>query len=72
MTGREAASTSPLQAALRFHFGQPMIYSTIAEKVFIQINDSLLAPLFTEVEHQSVHDYLGYDDWEPWDEGPVN
>jgi hypothetical protein len=67
MDGRTAASTSPLQAALRFHFGQPMIYSTIAKKMFIQINDSLVDPLFTEVEHESVPDYLGYDDWEPWD-----
>lgn len=72
MTGREAASSSRFQAALRFHLGQPMIYSTIAKKVFIQINDSLAEPLFSEVERESINEYLGYDDWEPWDEAPPN
>ncbi len=72
MDGRTAASTSPLQAALRFHLGQPMIYSTIAKKMFIQINDSLVGPLFTEVGRDSIQEYLACDDWEPWDEGLPN
>lgn len=72
MTGSDAASTSPLQAALRFHFGQPMIYSTIAKRIFIQINDSLADPLFTEVDRDSVYEYLAYDDWEPWEGDSVN
>jgi hypothetical protein len=72
MDGREAAASSPLRAALRFHCGQPMIYSTIAKRMFIQINDSLVKPMFTEVERESVQDYLGYDDWQPWDEAPPN
>jgi hypothetical protein len=71
MDGRTAASTSPLQAALRFHCGQPMIYSTIAKRMFIQINDSLVDPLFTEVENASIQDYLGCDDWEPWEDIPA-
>lgn len=72
MDGRKAAATSPLRAALRFHCGQPMIYSTIAKRMFIQINDSLVEPRFTEVERDSVPDYLSYDDWEPWDTAPPN
>lgn len=72
MDGRTAASSSSLCAALRFHFGQPMIYSTIAKRMFIQINHSLVDPLFTEVETESIHEYLGYDDWEPWDVGLPN
>ena len=49
-----------------------MIYSTIAKRMFIQINNSLVEPRFTEVERDSVQDYLGYDDWEPWDAAPPN
>jgi hypothetical protein len=68
MEGRRAAAESLLHAALRFHDGQPMIYSTIAEKIFIQMNDSLEAPVFEQIDRGSVEDLLSRDDWEPWDE----
>lgn len=65
MDGREAASKSLLHAALRFHHGQPMIYSTIAKRMFVQINDSLVDPVFEEIT-QELEDCLRCDDWEPW------
>jgi hypothetical protein len=49
-----------------------MIYSTLAKKMFIQINDSLVEPLFTEVEREAIPKYLLCDDWEPWKDGPIN
>jgi len=49
MDGREAATKSAYHAALRFHHGQPMIYSTLAERMFVQTNDSLLKPVFEEI-----------------------
>ena len=71
MDGRKAAQASHLQAALRFHHGQPMIYSTIAKRMFVQINDSLLDPIFEEIT-SGVDECLNREDWEPWDEGPPN
>jgi hypothetical protein len=67
MDGRQAARRSHLQVALRFHFGQPMIYSTIAERMFVQINDSLLHPIFQEITSE-FEDCLNCDDWEPWEQ----
>ncbi|HEU5403397.1 MAG TPA: hypothetical protein VFU86_18720 [Terriglobales bacterium] len=67
MDGRQAADQSHLHVALRFHFGQPMIYSTIAKRLFVQINDSLADPIFEEVI-TDLEDCLNCDDWEPWDE----
>lgn len=72
MHGRRAATKSLLHAALRFHHGQPMIYSTIAEKIFVQTNNSLETPVFVEIESESVEDCLACSDWEPWDEDPAN
>lgn len=71
MDGREAAEKSPLHAALRFHHGQPMIYSTIAKRMYVQTNDSLETPLFQEIT-QDFEDCLCCDDWEPWTEPPPN
>ncbi len=67
MDGRNAARRSHLQAALRFHHGQPMIYSTIAKRMFVQINDSLVDPIFEEITSE-LEDCLSCDDWEPWDD----
>lgn len=72
MDGRRAATESLLHTALRFHNGQPMIYSTIAEKMFVQTNNSLEMPVFEEIGPDSIEDYLNFDDWEPWDEVPPN
>jgi hypothetical protein len=72
MYGRVAASKSHFRAALRFHHGQPMIYSTIAERIFVQTNDSLLAPVFEEIQPDGVEACLRYDDWEPWEEARAN
>ncbi len=71
MYGREAAKRSHLQAALRFHHGQPMIYSTIAKRMFVQINDSLVDPIFEEITSE-LEECLDCDDWEPWDDPPPN
>ena len=49
-----------------------MIYSTIAEKIFVQTSNSLETPVFVEIESESVEDYLACSDWEPWDEDPAN
>jgi hypothetical protein len=48
-----------------------MIYSTIAKKMFIQTNDSLVTPVFEEITGEC-EDYLNRDDWEPWDEPRPN
>jgi hypothetical protein len=71
MGGIEAATKSGFRAALRFHNGRPMIYSTIAKKMFIQTNDSLVTPVFEEITGEC-EDYLNRDDWEPWDEPRPN
>jgi len=71
MDGREAATKSFLHAALRFHHGQPMIYSTIAKKMYVQTNDSLEMPVFEEITRE-FEDCLRCDDWEPWVEPPPN
>ena len=71
MDGKQAASRSHLRAALRFHEGQPMIYSTIANKMFVQINESLTEPLFEEIT-DGMDECLSCEDWEPWEEPPVN
>lgn len=71
MDGKEAARRSRLRAALRFHDGQPMIYSTIAKRMFVQINDSLIDPVFEEITSE-LEDCLNCDDWEPWDEALPN
>lgn len=68
MEGRRAAAESLLHVALRFQNGHPMIYSTVAEKIFVQMNDSLEKPLFRQIDGDSVEDFLRQDDWEPWDE----
>jgi hypothetical protein len=49
-----------------------MIYSTIAERIFVQTNDSLLAPVFEEIQPDGVEACLRYDDWEPWEESRAN
>jgi hypothetical protein len=72
MNGRRAANKSRFRAALRFDNGQPMIYSTIAERIFVQVNDSLRKPVFEEIERGSIDDCLDHDDWEPWEEPPPN
>ena len=72
MDGRKAATESLLHTALRFDHGQPMIYSTLAEKMFVQTNDSLDVPVFEEILRDSIDDYLNYNDWEPLDESPPN
>lgn len=71
MDGREAATKSPLHAALRFHQGQPMIYSTVAKRMYVQTNDSLVMPLFEEITRE-FEECLRCDDWEPWDEPRPN
>lgn len=71
MDGREAATKSVYHAALRFHHGQPMIYSTLAERMFVQTNDSLLKPVFEEITLE-FEDCLSCDDWEPWSDPPPN
>jgi hypothetical protein len=72
MYGRTAASKSHFRAALRFHDGQPMIYSTIAKRMFVQTNDSLVAPVFEEIQPELIEDCLSYDDWEPWEDASTN
>jgi hypothetical protein len=72
MYGRLAASKSHFRAALRFHNGQPMIYSTIAERIFVQTNDSLVAPTFEEIQADTIEECLSFDDWEPWEDSPTN
>ncbi len=72
MNGRRAAAVSLLHTALRFERGQPMIYSLLAEKMFVQTNDSLEAPVFEEIQRDVIEDYLRCDDWEPLDESPSN
>jgi hypothetical protein len=67
MNGIEAASKSFFHVALRFHDGQPMIYSTIAKRMFVQTNDSLVTPVFEEITWE-LEDCLSCDDWEPWTE----
>lgn len=69
MDGRSAATVSLLHTALRFERGQPMIYSLLAEKMFVQTNDSLEAPVFEEIQRDVIEDYLSCNDWEPLD-GP--
>ena len=64
MGGIEAATKSGFHTALRFDNGQPMIYSTIAKKMFIQTNDSLVTPVFEEITREC-EEYLSRDDWEP-------
>jgi hypothetical protein len=71
MNGTEAAQKSRLHAALRFDHGQPMIYSTIAKKMFVQLNDSLVRPTFEEITLE-LEDCLRCDDWEPWDDPSPN
>jgi hypothetical protein len=71
MDGIEAATKSHFHAALRFHHGQPMIYSTTAKKMFVKINDSLVKPIFEEIT-QEFEDCLNCDDWEPWVDSPPN
>lgn len=71
MVGREAAAKSFSCAALRFHYGQPMIYSTIAEKMYVQTNSSLVKPIFEEVTWD-FEDCLQRDDWEPLEEPLTN
>ena len=71
MDGRKAATQSPLHAALRFRDGQPMIYSTIANRMFLQINDSLTEPLFVEIT-SGMEECLKCEDWEPWEEPRLN
>jgi hypothetical protein len=71
MQGRQAAMKSHLHAALRFHNGRPMIFSTIANKVFVQINDSLEEPLFQEITDE-IEYCLSCDDWEAWEGSAPN
>ena len=71
MTGIEAATKSPFCAALRFDHGQPMIYSTIANRMFVQTNKSLERPVFEEITLE-IEVCLSYDDWEPWGEPAPN
>lgn len=68
MDGRRAATVSLLHTALRFERGQPMIYSILAEKIFVQTNDSLEAPVFEEIQRECIDGYLSCNDWEPLDE----
>ncbi len=72
MDGRSAATVSLLHTALRFECGQPMSYSTVAEKMFVQTNDSLEAPVFEEIQRNSIDDYLSCNDWEPLDGSSSN
>ncbi len=72
MDGRSAATVSLLHTALRFERGQPMIYSTVAEKMFMQTNNSLEAPLFVEIQRDCIDDYLSCNDWEPLDGSSLN
>ncbi len=71
MSGREAASRSPFHAALRFHDGQPVIYSTIVERMYVQTNYSLEKPVFEEITWD-FEELLSCEDWEPWDEPKPN
>ena len=71
MDGIEAATRSLYHAALRFDCGQPMIYSIIAKRMFVQINDSLVKPIFREIT-VDLEDCLKCDDWEPWGEPAPN
>lgn len=72
MDGRCAATVSLLHTALRFERGQPMIYSTVAEKMFMQTNDSLEAPIFEEIQRDCINDFLNCNDWEPLDGSSSN
>ncbi len=71
MDGRRAATVSLLHTALRFERGRPMIYSELAEKMFVQTNDSLEVPVFEEIRRDFIEDYLSCNDWEPLD-GPLS
>jgi hypothetical protein len=48
-----------------------MIYSTLAKRMFVQLNDSLVKPIFEEITWE-LEDCLRCDDWEPWDDPPPN
>ncbi len=48
-----------------------MIYSTIAKRMFVQINDSLVDPMFEEITSE-LEECLSCDDWEPWDDALPN
>jgi hypothetical protein len=67
MTATEATAQSPYNAAVRQHNGQPMIYSTIARRMFLQSSRPGDEPVFEEVTADEMHSYLGYEDWRPWD-----
>ncbi len=71
MYGREAASKSILHVAVRFQNGQPVIYSTIADRMYVQTNDSLEMPVFEEIT-QEFENYLNCNDWEPLTDPSIN
>jgi hypothetical protein len=40
--------------------------------MFVQTNDSLVAPVFEEIQPELIEDCLSYDDWEPWEDTSTN
>jgi len=65
MKATEACAHSQYQAAVRQQNGKPMIYSTLAKRMFLQTS---IAPAeFQEVKKEYVDSFLNYADWQPWD-----
>lgn len=67
MNAIEAADKSQYKAAVRQQNGKPMIYSTIAKRMFLQTSLPGSEPVFQEIKAEYVDSFLSYADWEPWD-----
>lgn len=67
MKATVACAQSQYLAAVRQHNGKPMIYSSLAGRVFLQTSVPGAPPEFQEVKREYVDSFLNYADWQPWD-----